>query len=104
LNFQQGQRIFSQLLPFQPNFAEETKYANCKDLNLYSYSSSQKWYVSLFLIPEELLQVAKEVDYLILTAPSTPETVKIIGTRVLTSMKSTAFLINIARGELIQTH
>jgi D-2-hydroxyacid dehydrogenase (NADP+) len=54
-----------------------------------------------FYGPEDLLQVAKEVDYLILTAPSTPETVKMIGARVFSSMKSTAFLINIARGELV---
>jgi D-2-hydroxyacid dehydrogenase (NADP+) len=57
--------------------------------------------VDHFYGPEDLLQVAKEVDYLILTAPSTPETVKMIGARVFYSMKSTAFLINIARGELV---
>jgi len=57
--------------------------------------------VDYFYGPEDLLQVAKEVDYLILVAPSTPETVKMIGTKVLSSMKPTAFLINIARGELV---
>ena len=57
--------------------------------------------VDYFYGPEDLLQVAKEVDYLILVAPSTPETVKIIGAKVLSSMKPTAFLINIARGELV---
>jgi D-2-hydroxyacid dehydrogenase (NADP+) len=57
--------------------------------------------VDNFYGPEDLLQVAKEVDYLILTAPSTPETVKMIGARVFNSMKPTAFLINIARGELV---
>jgi len=57
--------------------------------------------IDYFYGPEDLLQVAKEVDYLILVAPSTPETVKMIGARVLSSMKSTAFLINIARGELV---
>jgi len=51
--------------------------------------------------PEDLLEVAKEVDYLILAAPSTPETVKMIGPGVFNSMKPTAFLINIARGELV---
>jgi len=57
--------------------------------------------VDTFYGPEDLLRVAKEVDYLILVAPSTPETNKIIGAKVLSSMKSTAFLINIARGELV---
>ena len=57
--------------------------------------------VDTFYGPEDLLRVAKEVDYLILVASSTPETNKIIGAKVLSSMKSTAFLINIARGELV---
>ena len=57
--------------------------------------------VDFFYGPEDLPQVAKEVDYLILAAPSTPETLKIVGTKVLSSMKPTAFLINIARGELV---
>ena len=57
--------------------------------------------VDYFYGPEDLLQVTKEVDYLILVAPSTPETVKIIGAKVLSSMKPAAFLINIARGELV---
>ena len=57
--------------------------------------------VDTFCGPEDLLRVAKEVDYLILVAPSTPETNKIIGAQVLSSMKPTAFLINIARGELV---
>lgn len=57
--------------------------------------------VDYFKGPEDLLQVAGEVDYLILVAPSTPETKKIVGAKVLASMKPTAFLINIARGELV---
>lgn len=48
--------------------------------------------------PEEILKVAQEVDYLIIVAPYTPQTYKIIGEKVLSSMKPTAFLINIARG------
>jgi phosphoglycerate dehydrogenase-like enzyme len=57
--------------------------------------------VDFFYGPEALPQVASEVDYLILVAPSTPETEKIVGKKVLSSMKPTAFLINIARGELV---
>jgi len=57
--------------------------------------------VDFFHGPEDLPQVANEVDYLILVAPSTPETEKIVGKKVLSSMKPTAFLINIARGELV---
>ncbi len=57
--------------------------------------------VDFFFGPEELPRVAAEVDYLILVAPSTPETQKIVGSKILSSMKPTAFLINIARGELV---
>lgn len=57
--------------------------------------------VDFFYGPEDLPRVAGEVDYLILVAPSTPETEKIVGIEVLERMKSTAFLINIARGELV---
>ncbi len=51
--------------------------------------------------PEDVPQVAGEVDYLILVAPSTPQTEKIVGGKVLEGMKPKAFLINLGRGELI---
>ncbi len=57
--------------------------------------------VDSFFSPEDLPQVAGEVDYLILVAPSTPQTEKIVGAKVLERMKPTAFLINLARGELV---
>jgi len=60
--------------------------------------------VDIFHTPDELLQVASEVDYLVLVAPSTPETHKIVGAEVLRHMKPTAFLINLARGELVDEH
>jgi len=57
--------------------------------------------VDAFYGPEDLQRVAEEVDYLILVAPATPDTERIIGNKVLASMKPTAFLINLARGELV---
>jgi D-2-hydroxyacid dehydrogenase (NADP+) len=57
--------------------------------------------VDFFHRPEDLPRVAEEIDYLVLVAPSTPETQKIIGKNVLAHMKPTAFLINLARGELV---
>ena len=57
--------------------------------------------VDAFYHPDKLSEVAGEVDYLILTAPSTPETRRIVGSKVLSRMKPTAYLINIARGELV---
>jgi phosphoglycerate dehydrogenase-like enzyme len=57
--------------------------------------------VDFFYGPEELPRVAEELDYLVLVAPSTPETQKIVGKKVLAGMKATAFLLNLARGELV---
>jgi D-2-hydroxyacid dehydrogenase (NADP+) len=60
--------------------------------------------VDHFFGPEDILKVVGEVDYLILVAPNTPETEKIIGKGVLSSMKPTAYLISIARGELVDEY
>ncbi len=57
--------------------------------------------VDAFYHPDKLSDVAGQVDYLILVAPSTPETRKIVGPKVLSRMKPTSYLINIARGELV---
>ena len=56
---------------------------------------------TFFVALKELLQVTKEVDYFIIVAPSTPQTKKMIGTEALSSMKPTAFLINIGRGDIV---
>jgi D-2-hydroxyacid dehydrogenase (NADP+) len=57
--------------------------------------------VDVFYPPDKLPEVAGQIDYLILVAPSTPETRRIVGSKVLSRMKPTAYLINIARGELV---
>jgi D-2-hydroxyacid dehydrogenase (NADP+) len=57
--------------------------------------------VDYFLGPEDIQQAASETDYLVVVAPYTPQTYRIINGDVLSLMKPTAFLINIGRGELI---
>ena len=57
--------------------------------------------VDHFYGPEELLQVVAEVDYFIIVVPSTPQTQRMIGAKVLSCMKPTSFLINIARGTIV---
>ncbi|MFH1833435.1 MAG: D-2-hydroxyacid dehydrogenase [bacterium] len=57
--------------------------------------------VDQFFGPEDIVKVAAEVDYLIVVAPNTPQTNQIINEKVLSAMKPSAFLINIARGELV---
>jgi len=57
--------------------------------------------VDYFYGPEDLLKVVQEVDYFVIVAPKTPQTEGIVGAKVLSSMKPTAFLINIGRGEIV---
>ncbi len=57
--------------------------------------------VDAFYGPEDIIKVAKEVDYLVIVAPNTPETEKIVDSSVLSAMKPTAFLLNLGRGELV---
>jgi D-2-hydroxyacid dehydrogenase (NADP+) len=57
--------------------------------------------VDYFYGPEDIIKVAHEVDYFIIVAPKTPETEKMIGAKVLSSMKPTSFLINLGRGEIV---
>jgi len=57
--------------------------------------------VDYFFGPGDILKAAGEADFFIVVAPNTPETVRIVNEEVLSAMKPTAFLINIARGELV---
>ncbi len=57
--------------------------------------------VDCFYGPEDLLRVVPEVDYFIIVVPHIPQTRKMITAEVLSSMKPTAFLINLGRGEVV---
>jgi len=46
-------------------------------------------------------EVLHEADYVVLAAPETPETRHMMGEKQLHAMKPTAFLINVARGSLV---
>jgi phosphoglycerate dehydrogenase-like enzyme len=51
--------------------------------------------------PDRLGELIPEADFVALTCPLTPETTNIIDANVLSSMKSTAYLINVARGQCV---
>jgi D-2-hydroxyacid dehydrogenase (NADP+) len=57
--------------------------------------------VDHFFVPGELLKAVREIDYFVVVAPNTPQTYRIINKEVLSAMKSSAFFINIGRGELV---
>jgi phosphoglycerate dehydrogenase-like enzyme len=49
----------------------------------------------------ELMKVAGELDYLVVLAPLTSETRNIVGAKLLAAMKPTAYLVNVARGGVV---
>jgi len=54
------------------------------------------------MVPRDaLLAAVPELDYLVLLIPSTPETRGIVSREVLRAMKPTAFLVNVARGAVV---
>ena len=50
---------------------------------------------------DELLNVAGELDYLVVLTPLTPETRNIVGEKLLAAMKPSAYLVNVARGGVV---
>ena len=52
--------------------------------------------------PSQLHQVLPEADFVVIAAPDTPQTRNILGARELAMMKRSAYLINVARGTLIE--
>jgi len=58
-------------------------------------------YVDVMLPCEQLRQLLAESDFVVLTLPLTSETRGLIGEEELRTMKSTAYLIEICRGEII---
>ena len=57
--------------------------------------------VDLVLPPEQLGQLLSDSDFVAITLPYTAETDKLIGEAELRAMKSTAYIINIGRGRII---
>jgi phosphoglycerate dehydrogenase-like enzyme len=53
------------------------------------------------LPPSALREMLAEADFVALVAPSTPETQGLIGAAELAAMKPTAYLVNVARGNMV---
>lgn len=58
-------------------------------------------HADLLLTMKQLPRLLSESDFLVLTLPLTPETRNLIGEKELRAMKPTAYLVNVARGEII---
>ena len=53
------------------------------------------------VIPDRLNELVPQADFVVLTCPLTAETKNIVDARVFEAMKSTAYLINVARGQCV---
>jgi phosphoglycerate dehydrogenase-like enzyme len=62
---------------------------------------SRARYVDLLLPRGQLPQLLADSDFVVISAPLTPETDGLIGEAELRMMKSTAYLINVARGRIV---
>ncbi|MBM0103542.1 D-2-hydroxyacid dehydrogenase [Steroidobacter sp. S1-65] len=60
-------------------------------------------FVSYVGLPDELHKLASEADFIVNTAPLTPETKGIFNAELFGKMKPTAYLINVARGGSVVT-
>lgn len=60
-------------------------------------------FVSYVGLPDELLKLASEADFVVNATPLTPETTDIFDAEFFAKMKPTAYFINIARGKSVVT-
>ena len=63
--------------------------------------SSGKGVADAVVAQARMLDVLPEADFVALTCPLTPETEKLIDARALNAMKPSAYLINVARGRVV---
>jgi len=72
-------------------------------MTVYAVNRSRKQVdaVDRFFGLDGLLTVARDVDYFVIVVPLTPDTRGMVGVEVLSAMKPTAFLLNLARGAVV---
>jgi D-2-hydroxyacid dehydrogenase (NADP+) len=83
---------------------ELARRAKAFDMRVWGVSRSGKGDVSMaekILPASRLHEALPHADYIVVSAPETPETRHLIGAKEMSLMKSTARLINVARGSLI---
>jgi phosphoglycerate dehydrogenase-like enzyme len=64
-------------------------------------SAGPRPHVEAVVHPDRLAEAAAEADFVALTCPLTPETEGLIDARILGAMKPSAYLINVARGRVV---
>jgi phosphoglycerate dehydrogenase-like enzyme len=82
---------------------ETAKIAKAFGMNVIGirHSGIQEEYVDEMYKQDQLNEILPLCDYVVITLPLTKETYRLMGAEQLKLMKSSAFLINIGRGEII---
>lgn len=81
--------------------AEKAKALNMKVLGLRRNPDRRSTYVDRMYGPEGLNNLIKQSDWLVITVAMTQETIGMIGEEQIAAMKKSAYIINIARGPII---
>ncbi len=82
--------------------AEKARGLNMRVLGLRRDPTRTSPHVHRMLGPDGLTELLESSDWVVLTSALTPETRGLIGEPELKAMKDTAYLINIARGAMVQ--
>ncbi len=82
--------------------AEKARGLNMRVLGLRRDPSRTSPHVDRMFGPDGLHELLKESDWVVLAAPLTEETRGMMGEPEFRTMKETAYLINIARGQIVQ--
>jgi len=81
--------------------AKLLKVLHMKVLVIESRQMAKPCYIDAIRPPEKLLEILAQSDFVLVTLPLTPETNKLLDEAALRSMKSSAYLVNVARGGII---
>ena len=82
--------------------AEKAKGLNMRVLGIRRRPERSSPFVDQMLGPDRLHEILSLSDWVVITAAMTAETVGMIGEEEFKTMKDTAYIINIARGPIIQ--
>lgn len=86
--------------------SETARKARCLGMKVIAFKKHQMpkpAYVDELLGPEDLAQLQRQSDFVVVTLPLTKETRHMIGEEQLRMMKPNAYIINVSRGAVIDT-
>ena len=82
--------------------AEKAKALNMRVLGMRRHPERSVPHADIMVGPDKLPELLSQSDWLVITAAMTSETRGMIGENELRAMRSTAYIINVARGAIIQ--